>query len=52
MKTSLLMAAGAAVDLMAAGVMWVVGFRVLAICMLVLAGAVGAYAFLQWRRGL
>jgi hypothetical protein len=51
-KTSLLMAAGAAIDLMAAGLLWVVGFRMLAVFMFVVAAAIGAYAFVQWRRGM
>jgi hypothetical protein len=50
-RTSLLMGAGAFIDLLAALLLWVVGFRALAIFMFVVAGAIAVYAVVQWRRG-
>jgi hypothetical protein len=51
-RTSLLLAAGAFIDLAAASLLWVVGFRGLALFMFALAAAVGVFAFVQWRRGV
>jgi hypothetical protein len=50
-KMSLLMAAGAVIDLLAAWLLWVVGFGGLSIFMFVVAAAIGVFAFVQWRRG-
>ncbi len=52
MKASLLLAAGAFIDLLAAGLLWAVGFHLLAVLLFAGAVAVGAFAFVQWRRGL
>jgi hypothetical protein len=50
-RLSLLMAAGAAMDLFAAALLWATGFRMLSLFMVAVAVAIGVFAFVQWRRG-
>jgi hypothetical protein len=51
LKLSLLMAVGAVIDLLAAALLWRLGFFAVALFMLAVAAAVGVFAFVQWRRG-